>query len=45
MFVSIEDTMLCDVYRLVKEKVENEKPELLNKMTTNLGLDLFDHYL
>ena len=31
------DVPLCDVYKLVREKVESERPELLNKMTNNLG--------
>ncbi|CAF3511935.1 unnamed protein product [Rotaria sordida] len=31
---------LCDVYKLVREKVENERPELVNKMTNNLGTAL-----
>ncbi len=32
------DVQLCDVYKLVREKVENERPELANKLTNNLGL-------
>ncbi len=31
------DVQLCDVYKLVREKVENEQPELVNKMTNTLG--------
>ncbi|CAF3015468.1 unnamed protein product [Rotaria socialis] len=34
------DVPLCDVYKLVREKVTKERPELLSKMTTNLGTAL-----
>ncbi|CAF0939912.1 unnamed protein product [Rotaria sordida] len=34
------DALLCDVYKKVREKVENERPEFLNKMTNNLGTAL-----
>ena len=33
-----KDVQLCDVYKLVREKIENEHPELVNKMTNTLGL-------
>ena len=32
------DVPLCDVYKAVREKVERERPELVNKMTATLGL-------
>jgi len=28
---------LSDVFKLVREKIEQEQPELVNKMTTTLG--------
>lgn len=31
------DVPLCDVYKLVREKIEKERPELVSKMTVNLG--------
>ena len=34
------DVPLCDVYKTVREKVENERPELVNKMTATLGFVL-----
>ena len=33
------DVPLCNVYKLIREKVEKERPELANKMTNNLGFD------
>lgn len=33
----VPDVPLCDVFKLVREKVEKEKPELASKMTNNLG--------
>jgi hypothetical protein len=27
------------VYKLIREKIEKERPELANKMTNNLGFD------
>ncbi|CAF1184005.1 unnamed protein product [Adineta ricciae] len=35
-----DDVPLCDVYRTVREKVEKEQPDLVNKMTSNLGTAL-----
>lgn len=32
-----EDVQLSDVYKLVREKVEKDRPELASKMTSNLG--------
>ncbi len=34
------DVQLSDVYKLVREKVENERPDLANKITTTLGFVL-----
>ncbi|CAF2841546.1 unnamed protein product [Rotaria sp. Silwood2] len=34
------DVLLCNVYKMVREKVEKERPEFLNKMTVNLGTAL-----
>lgn len=38
-----EDVQLSDVYKLVREKVEKERPELANKMTSNLGFVEIHH--
>ncbi|CAF0819247.1 unnamed protein product [Adineta steineri] len=35
-----DDVPLCDVYKIVREKIEKERPELANKMTNNLGTAL-----
>ncbi|UJR25446.1 hypothetical protein I4U23_006793 [Adineta vaga] len=31
------NVQLCDVYKLVRQKIENERPELINKVTKNFG--------
>ena len=40
-YLSFQDVPLCDIYKIVREKVENERPELVNKMTNNLGSVFF----
>ncbi|CAF4444592.1 unnamed protein product, partial [Adineta steineri] len=31
------NVQLCEVYKLVRDKVQNERPEFANKLTTTLG--------
>ena len=45
LFSFFEDVPLCDVYKLIREKIENERPELANKMTNNLQLDLYLNFI
>ena len=40
--MTILGVQLSDVYKAVRDKVEQERPDLVNKMTTNLGF--VSHY-